>query len=512
MRRVRPFFSSILFRLLAFNLLLVFLPVAGILYLDIYEEHLEAVQRRAMVNEGEILAAILAGQNLSDGRLAELLEALDERAGARLRVLGPEGRVLADSGQPPVPVTGHEAAEIRENWLYRLGRFLLQRPLRLIRPADPIVRTDFYEDSARLLGEEVLAAMRGEVGEAKRIISADPPAVMLYTGVPILDEGRVRGVVLVSESTYAILRDLYTVRLGIFRIFLVSLAAALILSLWVGMTIVRPIRRLRIQAGAILDPRGRLRRGFLGSNKRDEIGELSRALEALTNRLDTHQQFIESFTSDVSHEFKNPLASIRNATEMLSQVDDPGERQRFLRIAEREIARMEHLLSSLRDVTKIDARLASEPRSVIDIRTILEPIIEGFRLRERERVRFQLDLPDHPVRASVSEERMIQIFENVLDNAVGFSPPGGTILIRVVLAEEQALITVRDQGPGIPPEHLALIFRRFFTWRPDEEGRIRHTGLGLAIVKAIVEGYGGTAIARNAPEGGAEIEIRLPRA
>ena len=111
----------------------------------------------------------------------------------------------------------------------------------------------------------------------------------------------------------------------------------MILTLMVSTTIVRPLRQLRKEAGEILDRRGRLRGRFKGSQKRDEIGDLSRALERLTRRHQRHQQATEAFASDVSHEFKNPLASIRMATEMLSQVETPNERARFLRITESEI-------------------------------------------------------------------------------------------------------------------------------------------------------------------------------
>ena len=104
---------------------------------------------------------------------------------------------------------------------------------------------------------------------------------------------------------------------------------AIILSWLVATTIVRPLRRLRLEAGAILDRRGRLRGRFRGSRKHDEIGDLSRALERLTRRLDEHVRFIESFAADVSHEFKNPLASIRTATEMLAEVDEQEQRETF---------------------------------------------------------------------------------------------------------------------------------------------------------------------------------------
>jgi two-component system sensor histidine kinase ChvG len=253
-----------------------------------------------------------------------------------------------------------------------------------------------------------------------------------------------------------------------------------------------------------------LRGRFKGSNKHDEIGDLARALERLTHRVEQHQQLAESFASDVSHEFKNPLASIRMATEMLAQVDSPAERARFLRVAESEIARMENLLAQVREITMIDAEIQNEERAPVDLNALLQRIVEGFRLRERDRVTFDLELAPAPPTVIASEARLIQVFENLLDNAVSFTPAGGHIAVGVAQVDKTARVTVGDRGPGIPEEHLGKIFDRFFTYRPDQQKNHRHTGLGLSIVKTIVEGYGGAVHAANQPEGGALFEVRVP--
>ena len=211
-----------------------------------------------------------------------------------------------------------------------------------------------------------------------------------------------------------------------------------------------------------------------------------------------------------SHEFKNPLASVRMATEMLAQVDSPAERARFLRIAESEIARMENLLSQVREITVIDVEIQQEERTSVDLHALLQRIVEGFRLRERERVVFDLDLPPAALNVAASEDRLLQVFENLLDNAVSFTPSGGHVAVSATSADKNAVVTIRDHGPGIPEEHLGKIFDRFFTYRPDEQRNHRHTGLGLSIVKAIVEGYGGSVNAGNQPEGGAAFEVKLP--
>src|SRR5205823_12680336 len=158
------------------------------------------------------------------------------------------------------------------------------------------------------------------------------------------------------------------------------------------------------------------------SRKRDEIGDLSRALERLTRRVEQHQKATEAFASDVSHEFKNPLASIRMATEMLAQVDAPGERARFTRVAETEIARMEKLLSQVREITAISGEIRKEEQTNVDVRDLLRQLVEGFRMRERDRVTFELSLAEESLDVRASGDRLMQVFENLLDNAVSFAP------------------------------------------------------------------------------------------
>jgi two-component system sensor histidine kinase ChvG len=137
----------------------------------------------------------------------------------------------------------------------------------------------------------------------------------------------------------------------------------------------------------------------------------------------------------------------------------------------------------------------------VDLPDLLAQVVESARLRSDG---LQLD-----------PERLSQVFGNVLDNAASFSPPGGTVTVSLTEEDGKVRVIVEDQGPGIPEPHLERIFDRFFSYRPGEpkarNARDGHTGLGLAIVKAIVEGYGGSVAAANRPDGGARLEIRLPR-
>jgi two-component system sensor histidine kinase ChvG len=504
MRGPSPFLSRISIRLALFNLLVVFLPVAGVLFIGSYEQHLEKAQIDSMHRQARLVVSTLQSGTNASAALRNVSFG-DER----IRVVNPQGKVIADTG--PLQSSYEDESGAKANWLYRAGAALLKKPLQWLRPIRrPLASSDAYERSPILRGPELQAAFVGQTGVEKRVSSAPPRYVTLYTALPIYQRGNVIGAVLISQTTDAIRQDLGAVRLGVLQIFLASVVVALFLTLLVSTTIVQPLRQLRKEAGEVADHRGRLRGRFKGSMKRDEIGDLARALERLTRRLELHQQSTEAFASDVSHEFKNPLASIRMATEMLSQVDAPAERSRFLRVAESEIARLESLLSQVREITVVDAEIQKEERTAIDINALLQRIVEGFRMRERDRVTFDLQLAPNPLGVQASEDRLLQVFENLLDNAVSFTPNGKRIAVANARDNAAIVVRVTDEGPGILDENLGRIFDRFFTYRPDHPPTHRHTGLGLSIVKAIVEGYGGTVTAANREGGGAVFEVRLP--
>lgn len=509
-------------RLLAFHLLLVFLPVAGILYLEVYETQLLEAQERSMVQQGRLVAAALGDREELTAEVAVgLLKRLGQRGDARIRIYGVKGELLADSVRIPdstVVERATEAASVaeyeratgpRERFLYRVGAFIagLRRAAR-----------EFLSFDSSLGGRptstelptgpsaEVLAALNGRYGPG---VSRTPGqrSLTLTSAVPIRYEDRVIGAAVVSQSTFRILMSLYQVRLRIFEIVVASIALAVVLGLMVSARVVRPLVRLRRVALAIGDRRAPPD-SFRLVKRRDEIGDLARTLEDLTTRLDAHIRLLESFAADVSHEFKNPLASIRTAAEMLAGSDDASERQRVLTMMTRDVDRLERLVSGVRELARIDAELAHDALEPVDVSVLLRQMADGF-VHQGKRV--ALDAP-FSVLVRATADRLAQVFENLLQNAFSFAPADMPVAVRAVAAEGLCIVTVADRGPGIPPAHLERVFERFFTYRPGSDERREHTGLGLPIAKAIVEGYGGSIRAFNRIGGGAAIEVRLPLA
>lgn len=520
------FVSRISIRLLAFNVLLVFLPAIGILTLKSYERQLLDAQERAMVQQGRLLAAALGNRGGLDGAEAErLLVNLEQRQEYRLRVIAPNGTVVADSSRlGPRRNTEDEGEELgspeaRKRPSYRVGLFFYRLFERLLgtggapRADAPAAAGEPAAGDGQVLTPEVRQALAGRYGSAARP-SPTSRSLMLSSALPITDREVIVGAVLVSRSTFRILQALYDFRTATVEVILLSLVVAAILSLLVSTTIARPLGRLKRDARALLDRRGRLRRPLEPLARADEIGDLSRALAELTHRLERHQTLLESFASDVSHELKNPLAAIRGVLDVLPEVDDPAEHARFIGMATADVARLEQLITSLRDVALIDSRLDDPGEETVAVASLVRAAIERRALATNgSGPRFVLAAAEPPLLVRASPARLAQVIDNLLDNAAGFAPPGSQVEIDLERDDDAAVLRVRDRGPGFPEGNLARLFDRFFTDRPgSQRGAGGHTGLGLAIVKSIAEGYGGRVSARNRDGGGAEVAVLLPRA
>jgi two-component system, OmpR family, sensor histidine kinase ChvG len=510
--RIR-FFSRLPVRLLAFNVILVFLPIAGVLLLDEYEDRLETAEIRDVTHRARLIAAAMAREGTLDGAAFEEVVRRARVDDLRVRLIDSAGQVVADSRDilPPAPQTA--ARRDRQSLLYRIGVLILRPVIRLVEPPEEPLEVDYFENATRLAGPDIENVLRGREAIQKKISAAEQRSVTIYRMVPIVVGGWTVGAVVASKSTFAILQDLYAVRLRVMRIFIASLLVAVLVTVFFATSIVTPLRQLRVDARSVLDRRKRTAiPEFQGSKRRDEIGELSRALERIMRRLDAHVAFVEGFAGDVVHELKNPLASIRNANEMIADGGTTSaDRRRFVEVIDREVARMERLLSGVREISMIDATLVQEGGTLVDLNALVTKIVDGFRLRDGSRVDFEVNLVSASAWVEASEDRLMQVFENILDNAVSFSPAGGIVRVSVESREDEVAVVVSDEGPGIPPTNLPRIFDRFFTYRPDTSRRKEsHTGLGLAIVKAIVEAYGGSVSAAN-DDRGVAFRVILPR-
>jgi two-component system sensor histidine kinase ChvG len=302
-------------------------------------------------------------------------------------------------------------------------------------------------------------------------------------------------------------------RATLIQVFLVAVVVMIVSSLFLARFIAEPVQRLARAADEVRG--GHAGRGTIPSmeERRDEIGDLAGSLSAMTKALYDRIDAIERFAADVAHELKNPLTSLKSAVEMLARADSDQARGRMMEIVRNDVKRIDRLITDISDASRLDAELSRETSERVDLAHLLETIVEVYRLTEISRgvdIQLSLDLPA-AARILGRDERFGQVFRNLIDNAVSFSPEGGVVLVTARVESGMSRITVEDNGPGIPPDNLETIFERFYTERPANHFG-NNSGLGLSIARQIVEAAGGTITAENREGGGARFVVKLPLA
>jgi two-component system sensor histidine kinase ChvG len=248
----------------------------------------------------------------------------------------------------------------------------------------------------------------------------------------------------------------------------------------------------------------------------DEIGTLARTLSDMTTAMHARIDAGEDFAADVTHELKNPLASLRSAIEGLDRVEQPELRTQLLDIANDDVRRLDRLITDISEASRVDAELSRTRFERVDVGALIEPIIAARESRRGEgEPRIAFARPRYGTAVILGEpSRLARVIENLLDNAVSFTPPNGVVRIGATGAGDQVIIRVEDDGPGVPPELREDIFRRFHSVRPTGETFGKHSGLGLAIARTIIEAHDGSIAAIDRPDmaQGACFEIQLPAA
>jgi signal transduction histidine kinase len=297
--------------------------------------------------------------------------------------------------------------------------------------------------------------------------------------------------------------------------------AALAVSLVVGVVAARrltgPLARLRRVSGRFaageLDERAPrfqiVEVDELGSQfnvMADRLSESLRLLEADRDRL-------REFVADVSHELRTPIAALRTFTELQREDEvDAAQRREFLDRSTQQINRLEWMSTNLLDLSRIDAGIFPMDVRSGDLREPVRAVVEAHSEQAGERsVSLAFEVPSAPVMLRFDRERIVQLLTNLVGNALKFTPGGGEVVVDLVDRPEEAVIEVRDSGPGIPEGDLPLIFDRFFRGTNVGDARASGSGLGLAIARSIVEMHGGSIGVTSVLGQGATFTVRLPR-
>jgi len=450
--------------------------------------------------------------SINPERIGPVLHRLVTPTHTRACVYDSDGRLLLDSQS----LSAHGAVVRSDLPDTAERRGLLDRVTRFVRnffatPSRPRARDPWLIDGKTV--PEVAAALKGQTMSAARI--NDEGETIVSVAVPIRYMMATRGVLQLSTQGGDIDRVIASERWAILRFFVVLASVMLILSLSLANTIAEPVRRLA-------DAAERVRRGIRSrqqipdfTSRSDEIGHLSRALREMTQALYNRLDAIESFAADVAHELKNPLTSLRSALETLPRVKAGHSRDRLIAVMQHDVRRLDRLISDISDASRLDAELARGEAGPVDVAALLRAVVSMAQDSPRSNgARIELSVPPRRGRRADSDyfvlghdSRLAQVVTNLIDNACSFSETEG--VVRVALArnatstdgeapEQKVVITVDDDGPGIPPHALERIFERFYTDRPSQ-GFGQNSGLGLSISRQIVEAHGGRIWAMNRP-------------
>lgn len=502
--------SRLTYKIMSLNLLAVFILVLGIAYLDEYREGLTNAEQETLSAETQLYGAVLAesaydGEEFDSDAASNILNTFVAQKKQQLHLFSPQADILLER-----KTTGLESPAERITHSNKLpgliGRGIENGFAKLVDlfavrfnlPTYPVFSdadyAKFSDVADAVDGIMSLSAWKGQNGE-----------LILSAATPIRKGNDIVGLILVTRSDTSIENTFANTRLDILKLFLVALTITIALSLYLSGVIGHPLRQLASAAEAIREGRSQGVEIPDLSDRDDEIGELSLAMRQMTLALRHRLDSIERFSADVSHELKNPLTSMRSAIETLQKVKAENDRQRLSEIILHDLQRMDRLITDISQASRLDTELSRDVLNPIDLRDVLLPLIDTHRKpleRGSTGTEEQLNTIHFtglgtPVMVMGHKIRLIQVFQNLISNALSFSPENSPIQVRVEQAPDRVKVTIEDDGPGIPESKLEKVFERFYSERPATEDFGTHSGLGLSIAKQIIDSHNGSIKAEN---------------
>lgn len=502
-----PFNTALTTRILAVNLVPLMLLAGSLFFLDSYRRQLLDERYRLARIEAQIMAEALAGA--SRQRQETLLVQIGKEQHMRLRVYDARGKLWADSFKLAEP-SFRFADPVADPWRQDLARWMDAAVDFAVGAADVPPYVESASDTVDAFPE--LARARDQDRTQVELRHAPDRSPVITAAAPV---GLAGTTLLTTRNAIDITQAVRDARSTLLTIILLALALSIALSLFLARTIIDPLRRLGRAAVKVRLGREREVEVPRMPERGDEIGVLARAVSDMTTTLRQRIDAVESFAADVAHEIKNPLASLRSALDSLPRVADGELRAQLTDIAAHDVRRIDRLVTEISEASRIDAELSRAKFEQVDLARLVGNVIAAREDRGLNAGRqVVLEGSAHPVRVMGVPIRLERVIENLLDNAVSFSPPAGRITAQIALGAEHAALRVCDQGPGIPAEEREKIFTRFHSVRPEEEGFGHHSGLGLAIARAIAEAHGGS-LRVDEPDagcGGACLLLELPAA
>lgn len=494
-------------RILGVNLIILLVLALALLFLDSFRNQLRDERQTQTRHLAELAAT--AVPKIASGDIRRLFADMGSATGARVRLYGRDGALRHDSWNGAEP-TYRLRDPSTQRWTKEAAR-ALDRAFNLVvgEPSPP----DFAEpadDRLQAWPEAVRAVRTGRTSEAVR---SAPDLTPVLSAASRTSAGEV---VLVTANDLNFTRTVRQERTKLAAGLFAAALFSLLLSLFLARTIARPLRRLALAAHRVRLGRSREVNVPRFTRRKDEIGLLARAVSDMSQALRQRIDNIEAFAADVTHELKNPLASLRSAVDGLDRIEDPALRRQLLDVVRQDVYRLDRLIGDIGEAARTDAELARAAFEPVDLGTLVGQICSGWEQRRLTgNVRIAFARPRAASAIIMAEPaRLARAIDNLIDNAVSFSPPGGLVEVAVAAVGDDIRVRIDDEGPGVPEASREAIFNRFVSVRPESDDFGRHSGLGLAIARAIVKGHDGeidVADRDDAPSG-ARFTIRLPAA
>tara|TARA_B100000029_G_scaffold398873_1_gene397455 strand:- start:507 stop:2042 length:1536 start_codon:yes stop_codon:yes gene_type:complete len=308
--------------------------------------------------------------------------------------------------------------------------------------------------------------------------------------------------VAVEERKNFILRTVFSVAIVIF-----------IFSVFLNKYILKPIRALVLYTKSIKEKDEKIKKTEKYLLRKDEVGQLSRSLTEMTDELYKRIDIAETFSSDLAHEIRNPLTSLKGASEVLENTTDSDKRKKLIKVIGHDVERIERLITDYSQMLKDEATLSRAKMEKINFGNVIHSVIEDFNsdlANSNKNIKINFSNNNKRINVLGVESKLEQIIANLLDNSISFSPPDGLIKVKCEVNKSNVILIIEDQGPGFNEKNINKIFNRFYSNRPEKFGE--HSGLGLNIVKNIVELHRGKITPSNlsGDKKGARIEVALP--
>ena len=495
---------SLTTRILAVNIIALGLMAGSLFYLDSLRKQLIAERFRLARSEVEITGDALAETPGSQRRA--LLARIASEQTLRLRLYDARGRLVADSFRISEPAFAF-VDPASEPWYQHAAR-ALDKAVDFVVTAPRIESYREPERDTMSHWPETLAAQAAGASVVRLRYAPDRTPV-INAAAPVGARGET---LLATRNARDVTQAIRDARQTLAIVVAVALLLSVQLSLFLARTIVQPLRAL-VRA-AVRVRLGRERDVVVPRlpERGDEIGLLARAFSDMTAALRQRIDAVESFAADVAHELKNPLASLRSALEALEKVDKPALRRKLEEIAAHDVQRIDRLITEIADASRIDAELSRARFAPVDLAALASRLVAERETRGSPGPRLVYSGPAAGASIMGDAARLERVIENLVDNALSFSPPDRSVTIEVATRGPTVELAVSDQGPGIAPDLRETVFERFHSVRPESEAFGGHSGLGLAIARTIVTAHEGTLTIRDGDAPGARLVAEFPAA